>query len=193
MRTLVLFTIMVMCLSTLLMSKRTNADEVNYNVQQIALKVASKVNTQTITVVDFTLPSNVPRLYVYVNGILEMETYVAHGEGSGGLYATKFSNIPESRMSSIGVYRTLNTYIGHNGLSLRLEGLEYTNNNAEAREIVVHGAYYIGKGIKEGNSWGCFAVPMNQSNDLINLIKDGTILIAYYPDHKWLTTSRYLN
>lgn len=195
MRTLALFTIMMMLLSTLMMSRRTDNAQVfnpSYNAQQIEQKVACRVKVSTITLVDFTLPSDQIRLWVYKNGRIVFQTYVAHGTGSGGLYATRFSNIPESRTSSIGIYRTLDVYEGHNGGSLRLQGLEYTNSNAYNREIVVHGANYIGEGIKEGNSWGCFAVPMNVSKELINLIKDGTILIAYYPDKQWLETSEYL-
>lgn len=145
-------------------------------------------------VVDFTKPNTSKRLYVvdvYTNRIL-FSTYVAHGEGSGqSAYPTRFSNIINSHMSSIGVFKPGSRYYGGNGLSISLYGLEFTNSNAYKRRIVVHGATYAGK--IDGFSWGCFAVPYNDITELYSYINTQTLIIAYYPDGKWLDNSRFLN
>jgi hypothetical protein len=143
-------------------------------------------------VVDFTIPSNKKRLFIYRNENLFYSTYCAHGSGSGeGSIAKKFSNTSNSHMSSIGVYLTGSTYTGKHGLSRKVKGLEYTNNLAEPRAIVIHSAKYVGPG-KSGNSWGCFAVPIDEIEKILDLTAKGTIIVGYYPDKKWLATSKFL-
>jgi hypothetical protein len=154
--------------------------------EQLAKIVYKNVNmrgfktNEYVVLIDFSLPSSQPRLIVVnikTNKVV-LITYVAHGTGSGGQYATHFSNIDGSHESSLGVYITLTTYYGHNGLSLKVRGIEDSNSNAYNRAILVHGANYIGNG-KTGRSWGCFAVPKNISNQLIDIIKNGAIIFAY--------------
>ena len=142
-----------------------------------------------MTVVDYSIPSNQPRMWVIdtkENKIL-MNTYVAHGSGSGkGINATQFSNDPNSHASSLGTYLTDHTYEGKHGTSLRVRGLEPgVNDNAFARAVVVHGGNYVGAD-KAGNSWGCFTVPNQDVPKLIGLTKDGTIIHAYAPDKQAL-------
>ena len=154
-----------------------------------------------ITVADFSQSSRNKRLFVIDVDQREvlMQTYVAHGQGSGKEYATSFSNTPESHKSSLGFYITKNTYFGQHGLSLNLGGLERgINDNAESRRIVVHGANYIGdhhlrSNPFTGRSHGCPAVASKLSKTLINTIKDGSVLFIYHPSTSYLKKSRILN
>ena len=77
-----------------------------------------------LTICDFSQSSKSKRLFIIdvINQELIVNTFVAHGKNSGGEYATKFSNNPESLQSSLGFFVTKNTYIGAHGLSLRLAG-----------------------------------------------------------------------
>lgn len=158
-------------------------------------------NKQILTVIDYSKPSNVKRMWVFdlkKNRIL-FNTWVSHGKNSGGLYATSFSNNPGSLKSSIGVFETDEPYIGHNGYSLRLRGLEQGfNGSAYSRAVVIHGAAYvnpasIGSYGSVGRSWGCPAVSASLAKPLINTIKENSLLVAYYPDRHWLNSSRFLN
>lgn len=156
---------------------------------------------QILTIVDYSKPSTQPSLFVFdmKNNNLVLQTLVAHGKGSGGNVPTKFSDAPETHASSIGLYKTANTYIGHHGYSLRLDGLERGfNDMAASREIVVHAANYVSSQFARqhgrlGLSWGCFAVNPNVSSSLINTIKGGTLLFAYANDSKWISHSSFLN
>jgi hypothetical protein len=155
---------------------------------------------QMLTIVDYTKPSTQPRLWVINLKTLQVPLYelVAHGENSGGNFATTFSDDPRSLESSIGVYLTGNTYIGKHGYSLHLDGLDPGfNDRAANREIVVHAANYVSDQFaalhgRLGRSWGCFAVSPAVSDAVIGDIKDGTVLFAYYPDQNWLHRSAYL-
>lgn len=162
-----------------------------------ALKLGYIKPRALLVAVNFTKPSSEKRLQVIQSpGTTEekvmFETYVTHGSGSGGLYAEKFSNINNSHQSSLGVFRTAETYIGKHGLSCKLDGLEpLFNDQARNRSIVIHGAGYIGNG-ETGRSWGCFAVPIKETTEFVNLVKNGSLLIAYYPDKTWLSRSIFL-
>jgi hypothetical protein len=157
-------------------------------------------NEDVLTVVDFSQPSSNKRMYIIdvKNGKLLLNTFVAHGKNSGLQYAEHFSNRPESLQSSLGFYVTKTTYSGKHGTSLRLEGEEQGwNDNASERAVVVHGAKYIGSGRANaaymGRSFGCPAVPQNQAQTVINLIKDGTCLFIYHPTTEYLKSSKLLN
>ena len=148
-----------------------------------------------LTICDFSQSSKQKRLYIIdmANYELLINTYVAHGHNSGGEYATRFSNRPSSKQSSLGFYITKNTYRGENGLSLRMEGLEPgINDKAYRRAIVMHGAGYIGNG-STGRSYGCPAVPLKETKTIINMIKNGTCLFIYHPQQKYLHSSKILN
>jgi hypothetical protein len=148
-----------------------------------------------LTICDFTQSSKQKRLYLIdmLDNKILLNTYVAHGHNSGGEYATRFSNRLRSKQSSLGFYVTQNTYVGEHGLSLRMEGLEPGfNDKAYRRAIVLHGASYIGNG-STGRSYGCPAVPKNESKQIINTIKNGTCLFIYHPDKKYLQGSKILN
>jgi hypothetical protein len=156
---------------------------------------------RTLTIIDFELPSTEKRLWVIglAKGELLFHDYVSHGKNTGEDLATDFSNVVDSRQSSLGMFVTAETYTGKNGLSLRLDGLESgVNDAARERYIVLHGADYVSKAhIEEfgrlGRSWGCPAVPLEITESLINRIDRGTLLFTWYPDSDWLEESRFLN
>jgi hypothetical protein len=158
-------------------------------------------NKSFLTICDFSQSSKRKRLYLVdvEQQALIMNTYVAHGRNSGMEYATQFSNKAESLQSSLGFYSTGTTYIGEHGLSLRVNGLEPgINDHAYARAIVIHGADYIGNNrLKQssfmGRSYGCPAVPTEESRTLINTIKNGSCLFIYHPQKKYLKASKILN
>jgi len=154
-----------------------------------------------LTICDFSQSSNNKRLYLVdmINIKLILNTYVAHGRNSGGEYATRFSNRSKSLQSSLGFYITRDTYYGEHGLSLRLTGLEKGyNDKALRRNIVVHGADYIGdKRLQRNNymgrSYGCPAIPRKESNEVINKIKNGSCIFIYHPSKNYLHGSKILN
>ncbi len=158
------------------------------------------VRTDVLALIDYSRPSTEPRLWVFdlENNLLLFEELVAHGKNSGGDTPVRFSNRPGSLMSSLGVFVTANTYYGKHGYSLRLKGLEEgVNDNSMERAIVMHAASYVDPEVARrlgrlGRSWGCPAVRPEVSRQLIDAVKDGALLFAYYPDDRWLSTSRFL-
>jgi hypothetical protein len=92
-------------------------------------------------------------------------------------------------MSSPGFYITGNTYEGHNGYSLQLDGLEKgINDRARQRAIVIHGAPYVSEEIVRmqgysGRSQGCPAVPVSLARPLINTIRNGSCVFVYHPSY----------
>jgi hypothetical protein len=158
-------------------------------------------NNNVISIIDFQKPSTHKRLFVIDLAARKIlfNTYTSHGKNTGDNIATDFSNVPESNKSSVGFYVTAETYLGKHGYSLRLEGKDASfNNNARRRAIVVHGADYVSeKFIKTygrlGRSQGCPALPQEISKDIIDTIKDGSLLFVYHNDNKYLTSSKYLD
>ncbi|MFD2201576.1 murein L,D-transpeptidase catalytic domain family protein [Shivajiella indica] len=154
-----------------------------------------------LTVIDFTLPSSEKRMWIIDmnNGEILHFGYVSHGRNSGDLMAKKFSNVSSSYMSSLGFYLTGETYQGKHGYSLRLDGLEKGfNDKARERAIVIHGANYANESfIKQtgrlGRSLGCPALPEEIAGDIINLIKENSLLFIYGQDEDYLTKSALLN
>ena len=155
----------------------------------------------TLTVIDYSLPSARPRLWVFdlASGQLLFRELVAHGRNSSDGAATHFSNLLSSRQSSLGLFRTADAYVGHNGYSLRLDGLEPGfNSQARARDIVVHGAKYVDPAVAGasghvGRSWGCPALRAAVARRVINTVRGGGVIFSYYPDPAWLTTSKFLH
>lgn len=149
-------------------------------------------NPDVLTVIDFNMPSNKKRLWVIdlKSDKVLLNAYTAHGKGSGTTYAEDFSNQPNSHATSLGVYKTLTTYYGHHGKSLRLQGLEKgINSNAYKRNIVVHPAKYVTPGFvkqnnRAGRSWGCFAMNPAITNKFMNITKGGSIIFAYADEEK---------
>ncbi len=156
------------------------------------------VRADVLTVIDYTKPSTERRMWVFdlVHTSVLFEELTAHGKNSGDNQAVRFSNTPNSLMSSLGAFLTGDTYIGKHGLSLRLQGLEKgINNNSMERAIVIHAAAYISDAIAKkkgriGRSWGCPAVRPEISRRLIESVQGGTLVLAYYPDPSWLRNSK---
>ncbi len=143
-------------------------------------------NTNFMTIIDYRPHSNEPRFYLVDLSDNSTEAFlVAHGKGSDpdhDGFADRFSNTPDSKMSSLGAFVTGETYYGRHGLSLRLHGLDPINDKAEARAIVIHGADYVGPGRRAlGRSWGCPALEQDISARVIPLIKDGSFVYIAGP------------
>ena len=124
---------------------------------------------------------------------------VAHGANSGETYASEFSNRVGSRQTSIGLFRTDETYYGRHGLSLRLSGLEPGfNDRARERAIVMHGASYVSDAVVStygslGRSWGCPRPARRGQPAGHRPHPGGSAVFAYYPDNGWLHGSRFIN
>jgi hypothetical protein len=153
-----------------------------------------------LAVIDYSRPSTERRMWVFdlARQKLMYDEYVAHGQGTGDNYAKRFSNQDGTHATSLGLFTTSDTYIGHNGYSLRLDGLEKgVNDNARARAIVVHGAPYVNPALAKtqgrlGRSWGCPALRPEVAKEVIDNLKQGQMLFAYYPDKDWLAHSPFL-
>ena len=154
-----------------------------------------------LTVIDYSLPSTQPRLFVFdldTRKLLFREL-VAHGRNSGDNMATYFSNDPGSLASSVGLFVTDEPYIGGNGYSLRLKGLEQgINDMAWSRMIVLHGAAYVSQAAVKalgrlGRSWGCPAVRPQIAHKLIDTLRGGSAIFAYYPEKSWLSSSSFVH
>jgi len=193
-------------------SKETNALEPQAsNLSPTVLKVGLTAylkarekgldNKQVLTIIDFSKPSDERRMWVInvKSAKVLMNTWVAHGSGSGERYATSFSNTSHSLKSSLGVFVTTQSYSGGHGYSLRVQGLEHgINDNAYNRAVVFHSAAYAGGDVAKsrgrlGRSWGCMAVGQNIIKPLVDTIKDNTVVVAYYPDQRWLQHSTWVN
>ena len=157
--------------------------------------------SQRLAVIDYSRASTEPRLWVFdlETRTLLYRELVAHGRNTGDKFARKFSNDPGSLQSSIGLFRTRETYVGRNGYSLRMDGLESGfNDNALERAIVMHGAPYVNPQMAQkqgrvGRSWGCPAVRQGVARQLIDTLKGGQFIFSYYPDQRWLGSSSYLH
>ena len=165
-----------------------------------AVKSGAVDQPRTLTVIDYSRPSSEKRLWVYDLNTRELlyEELVAHGQGTGANLATKFSNQPDSHQTSLGLFVTDETYVGRNGYSLRLDGLDKGwNDRARDRAIVMHGAPYVSPQFVKatgrlGRSHGCPAVSDAVARRLIDRVKGGGLVFAYYPDPNFLKTSKYL-
>ena len=141
-------------------------------------------NKRFIGLIDFKQHNSKERFYIVDLESGRVEKYlVAHGKNSDPDYdgfATKFSNINDSLMSSLGFYLTAETYNGAHGYSLRLDGLSTTNSNARERAIVIHAAEYIVPGNKIGRSFGCPAVENRYHQQIIDEIREGSLIYASF-------------
>jgi hypothetical protein len=184
------------------------APDANAQVLQLALQARNcaaasfgQAPSPRLAVIDYSLPSTTPRLWVFdlVNDKLLFREVVAHGQGTGENMARNFSNKDGSHQTSLGLFRTADTYNGKNGYSLRMQGLEPGFNDAAmARAIVMHGAPYVNvkqaqqKG-RLGRSWGCPAVRPEVAKQVIDSLKNGQMIFSYYPQSNWLAKSPFIN
>lgn len=165
------------------------------------LESQGKVLNKVLTIVDFSFSSTKERMWVIdmENKKVVLQTLVSHGMNSGQEFAQYFSNENESFKSSLGFFITGETYTGKHGLSLKLDGQEYgLNHNARERSVVVHGAEYVSKSfIKRqgflGRSQGCPAVAPEVATNLINTIKNKSVLFIYHPTRTYVTKSKLVS
>jgi hypothetical protein len=141
-------------------------------------------NGSYVSMIDFTQHSKNPRLFVVnvTSGKVD-KIPVAHGAGSdpnNDGYADYFSNVPNSKRSSLGSYLISEKYNGKYGAALKTDGLESGNNLVRKRNIVLHGSKYVSESrSKQGLSWGCPAVPFAWIGKLIDRLRDGSFMYAY--------------
>lgn len=138
-------------------------------------------NPRYLTIIDFGLHSSKRRLFFIDTKTGAHEALlVAHGLGSDPNHdgwARRFSNVEGSKMSSVGAYVTGEIYYGKHGMSLRLDGLETTNDRARERAIVMHGAVYVAPDRKVlGRSWGCPAIAEKHVPRLLPKLAGGSFL-----------------
>ena len=176
---------------------------IDFNAFEAAYLGYKKLNNNKnnlLTIIDFNLPSTEKRMYVLDLSKKEVlyVTHVAHGRNSGGNYATSFSNKNGSYQSSLGFYRTAETYNGGNGYSLRLDGLEKgINDLARPRAVVIHGADYCNENFikstgRLGRSFGCPALPQELNKPIINTIKDGSLIFIYADKPEYYAMTKVL-
>lgn len=156
---------------------------------------AGQVANPVLTVIDYSLPSSLRRLWVLEPHTLRVlvHEYVAHGRGSNDpvdpARAVRFGNEPESHRTSLGTFLTGATYQGQHGLSLELDGLDPgVNDRARARRIVIHPADYVSAAFRArsggwvGRSFGCPALAPEAARAIIERIRGGSVLFADAPD-----------
>ena len=183
------------------------ASNINPRILEAGLRAYVKARKEgrdskgLLTIIDYSKPSVDRRLWVFdlVHNKLLFNTWVSHGRNSGRAQSTQFSNQHGSLKSSLGVFvTTAETYMGGNGYSLRIRGLERgINDNAYQRDIVFHGAWYATEDVAKrygqlGRSWGCPAVSKKVAKPLIDAIRDDTLILAWYPDAHWLKHSDWV-
>jgi hypothetical protein len=171
------------------------------NAASCAVRSGAAGNPKTLTVIDYSRPSTQERLWVIDLTTHELlyEELVAHGQGSGGVTANMFSNEAETHQTSLGLFKTDSTYVGKNGYSLRLDGLDRgLNDRARERAIVMHGAPYVSEAYVKANgrlgrSWGCPAIRPEVTKELIDRVKGGGLVFAYHSGDARLKSSKYLS
>ncbi|WP_418964999.1 murein L,D-transpeptidase catalytic domain family protein [Cetobacterium sp.] len=177
--------------------------KLDYEVFKTALNGYNKIEgkrKELLTIIDYSKPSTEKRFFVIdmERKKLLVHSHVSHGKNSGGNIATSFSNKMSSNKSSLGFFLTENTYMGGNGYSLVLNGLEKgINDKAKERYIVIHGADYANPRFAQsqgrlGRSLGCPALPKDVSKKAIDMIKNGSVIFVYGNDTNYLEKSSYV-
>lgn len=185
----------------------TQAPDLNPQVLHVAVSAmqcavnSGAESANRLAVIDFSLPSSEQRLWIFdlQTQTLLLQDLVAHGQGSGDNLASSFSNVEGSHQSSIGLFRTQESYFGKHGYSLRMDGLEPgINDLARQRAIVIHPADYVDPSWIErhgriGRSHGCPAVRPEVASMVVDSLKGGQFMFSWYPDDHWLATSSFIN
>jgi len=161
------------------------------------LKAGNKIKNNLLTIIDFSLSSNMERMWIIDMNKLKVVNYslVSHGRNSGDEFAKYFSNKPSSCQSSLGFYLTDDIYYGKHGMSLYLDGVEPgVNDKARERAIVIHGANYVSRDFirnygRLGRSFGCPSIPMENHEEIISMLSGRSCIYIYYPDEKYLNIS----
>lgn len=187
--------------------KELNVTNLKFEAFEYALKGYLKLfeknelkNSNYLTIIDMSLSSNSDRFFLIdmQDKKIVHQSKVAHGQKTGLEFAQNFSNTINSHQTSLGFYKTAETYQGKHGLSLRLDGLEFSNNNARSRAIVIHAADYVSDNFiknygRLGRSYGCPSLPAKNYKQIIEKIKEGSALFIYYPSKNYLSKSSLAN
>jgi hypothetical protein len=167
---------------------------------------ADQVRKPYLYFVDYGQPSTARRGYVFDMEKLEViegPFTVAHGRGSASpseLVPTRFSNVPGSFATSLGLYLAQETYTFggkaggrlYSSVGLRLKGLsEGFNDNARERRVVAHGAPYV-TASRAGRSEGCPAMEEERARRLLPRLANGGMVFLFAPDNRWLASDRWL-
>jgi len=141
-----------------------------------------------LTVIDMSMSANQNRFFLIDlnEKRIAHKSVVAHGRNSGGEYARSFSNQAGSFKSSIGFYKTAETYQGKHGLSLRLDGLEYSNADYVSQSFIKNNG-------RLGRSLGCPSLPKKNYEKIVEKIRGGSLLFIYYPEKTYLSRSVLVN
>lgn len=164
------------------------------------LESNDRIKKNLLTIIDFSLSSNLDRMWIIDLNRLEVvhSGLCAHGRNSGEEYASSFSNTPSSYKSSLGFYVTGETYTGKHGLSLLLDGVESgINDKARERAIVMHGADYVSRDFisrngRLGRSFGCPSIPMEDHEKIIKMLSGQSCIFIHFPDTGYLQSSSLL-
>ncbi|WP_413584642.1 murein L,D-transpeptidase catalytic domain family protein [Bdellovibrio sp. HCB274] len=160
-------------------------------------QIVTLESPETIAIIDYSQPSTNRRFF-----LINLRTgdviryYVSHGKGTGNSnWATRFSNIKDSKQTSLGFYLTGDFYYGSYGKTLRMYGLQSSNDQAFNRDIVLHGAWYVGENFinsknpktgqpfgRLGVSWGCPALSLSIATKLIPVLEKGSLIYHYHKD-----------
>ena len=192
---------------TLALFNEINDQHLSLEVFEIAVKGYSELslknklkNKKFLTIVDMSLSANTERMFIIdmEKRILVEKKLVAHGMKTGNEFASNFSNEQSSHKSSLGFFITGEIYNGRHDLSMKLDGQEYSNNNARSRGVVVHSADYVScEYIKSngrlGRSFGCPAIDKEGYEETINKLQGGSCYFIYYPSRSYLSRSRIVN
>ena len=164
------------------------------------LEAGQLTNTKYLTIVDMTKSANVERMFIISTETWQVvhTSLVSHGMKTGEEFAQDFSNLESSHQSSLGFFIANEVYDGKHDKSLKLDGLEYSNDNARDRGVVVHAADYVSAEYVKSNgrlgrSYGCPALPHDGYDQVIDKIKDGSCFFIYYPDKDYMRKSKYAN
>ena len=147
------------------------------------------MTVDTLIVVDMSVPASGKRLWAFdmttPTPRLVLNERVAHGAGSdrnGDGTPEKFSNTPDSHMTSLGLYRVAERYRGKNGWSRRLDGLfARFNGRARDRAVVMHPSNYV-TARHVGRSQGCPAVSQETMDALERAGLSNAVLWIDGPD-----------
>lgn len=156
--------------------------------------------------VDYGLPSTTPRGYVFDMDslrIVDGPFMVAHGRGSAARNSaipTRFSNVPNSYATSLGLYLAQETYAfsgksggkAYGSVGLRLQGVsDGYNDNARARKVVAHGAPYVTPA-RAGRSEGCPAMEQARARKLLPALANGALVFLFAPNEEWMERDQWV-
>ena len=192
---------------TLELYKELNDQHLSLEIFEIAVKGYSELylknklkNKKFLTIVDMSLSANTERMFIIdmEKRILVEKKLVAHGMKTGEEFASDFSNEQSSLKSSLGFFITGELYNGRHDLSMKLDGQEYSNNNARSRGVVVHSADYVSceyitSNGRLGRSLGCPAIDKEGYEETVNKLQGGSCYFIYYPSRSYLSRSRIVN